>query len=147
MVCKKEMIMYIKKFNTYYVLRLKKGEEIIQSLTDFVKKMKLKGAFLYGLGVGENLTLGYFDAHKKSYIKKQFKGEYEFTSFLGNISYFEKQPVIHIHVTITNKKFNAYGGHLFSGYVPATLEIVVFPLGRVLERKRDIQTGLNLLAI
>jgi len=139
--------MYSKKFNNYYILRLKKGEEIIQSLTDFAKKIKLKGAFVYGLGVGENLTLGYFDAHKKSYIKKQFKGEYEFTSFLGNISYFEKQPVIHIHVTITNKKFNAFGGHLFSGYVPATLEIVVSPLRKILKRKKDIATGLNLLAI
>jgi len=139
--------MQFKKYKGYYVIKLKKDDEIVDRLTNFAKKTEIKGAFLYGLGVGENLTLGYFDAHKKSYIKKQFKGEYEFTSFLGNISYFEKQPVIHIHVTITDKKFNAYGGHLFSGYVPATLEIVVLPLGRVLERKRDIQTGLNLLAI
>ncbi len=131
--------------NDYYVIRLERGEEIVASLTDFAKKTKIKGAFLYGLGVGENLTLGYFDAHKKSYIKKQFKGEYEFTSFVGNISYFEKQPVIHIHVTITDKKFNASGGHLFSGFIPATLEIVVVVLTKKLIRMNDQLTGLKLL--
>ncbi|MEO0206135.1 MAG: PPC domain-containing DNA-binding protein [candidate division WOR-3 bacterium] len=139
--------MHLKKLKNYYVLRLQKGEEIVQTLTDFVKKTNLKGGFLYGLGVGKMLTLGYFDAHNKSYIKKQFKGDYEFTSFLGNISYFEKQPVIHIHVTITDKRFNASGGHLFSGYVPATLEIMVFPVDKKLVRKKDVDTGLNLLKI
>ncbi|MEO0142947.1 MAG: PPC domain-containing DNA-binding protein, partial [candidate division WOR-3 bacterium] len=82
-----------------------------------------------------------------SYIKKQFKGEYEFTSFLGNISYFEEEPVIHIHVTITDKRFNAYGGHLFFGYVPATLEIIIFPFDKKLLREKDTDTGLNLLKI
>ncbi len=139
--------MHYKKYRNSYILRLQKGEEIIESLKGFTKKEKLKGAFLYGLGVGENLKLGYFDAHKKSYIEKQFIGEYEFTSFVGNISYFEEEPVIHVHVTVTDKRFNAYGGHLFSGYVPATLEIILFPIDKKLVRKKDINTGLNLLNI
>ncbi len=135
--------MHTKKFRQYYLLRLEKEEEIISSLIDFAKKTKIKGAFLYGLGVGKELTLGYFDAHKKSYIKKLFKGEFEFTSLIGNIAYFEKEPVVHIHVTITDKRFNGYGGHLFSGYVPATLELIVIPLSQMLRRKKDIATGLN----
>ncbi len=137
--------MFHKRLKTYYILRLQKGEEIISSLTAFAKKYKIKSAFIFGLGVGENLTLGYFDAHKKEYIKKQFKSEYEFTSLLGNISYFEKEPVIHIHVTITDSKFKAIGGHLFSGYVPATLEIIVITLSRKILRKSDKATGLKLL--
>lgn len=136
--------MYYKKFKSYYVLRLQKGEEIIATLIKFVKKNRIKGAFLYGLGVGEKLTVGYFDAHKKSYIKRQFRGEYEFTSFLGNISYFNKEPVVHIHITITDAKFNAAGGHLFEGYVPATCEIFIIPLPGKLLRKKDTGTGLNL---
>lgn len=136
--------MRLKRYKNYYVLRLEKGEEIVTSLTNFTKKTRIKGAFLYGLGVGEKFTLGYFDAHKKTYIKERFKGEYEFTSLLGNISYFKKQPVIHIHVTITDKKFNAFGGHLFEGFIPATCEIMVFSVMQRLERKRDNETGLNL---
>lgn len=139
--------MIYKKYQNYYILRLQKGEEIIECLKDFTKKTKLRGAFLYGLGVGKNLKLGYFDPHNKSYIEKQFTEEYEFTSFLGNISYFEKDVVIHIHVTITDRDFNAFGGHLFSGYVPATLEIIVLPVDKKLVRKKDTDTGLNLLEI
>lgn len=137
--------MQYRKFKNYYVLRLQKGEEIIGTIINFVKKTKVKGGFLYGLGVGERLTLGYFDAHKKSYIRKKFNAEYEFTSLIGNISYFGKEPLIHIHITITDAKFNAFGGHLFEGYVPATCEIVLFPFAGALKRKKDIATGLNLL--
>ncbi|MCX7995221.1 MAG: DUF296 domain-containing protein [candidate division WOR-3 bacterium] len=139
--------MVYKKYNRFYVLRLQKGEEIIQCLKDFAKKVKLKGAFIFGLGVGENLKLGYFDSHKKTYIEKEFKGEYEFTSFLGNIAHLGKEVVIHIHVTITDREFNAFGGHLFSGYIPATLEMIVLPIEKKLRRERDIETGLNLLEL
>lgn len=126
-------------------MRLERGEEIVTALKNFAEKSKIKGAFIFGLGVGKELTLGYFNAHNKTYIKKRFKGEYEFTSILGNISYFEKNPVVHIHVTITDKKFNAYGGHLFEGYVPATLELMAFNLFDNLNRFSDKKTGLNLL--
>ncbi|MGQ9665131.1 MAG: PPC domain-containing DNA-binding protein [bacterium] len=137
--------MFYSKLKDYFVIRLQKNEEIITSLMNFAKKNKIKGGFLYGLGVGEKLTLGYFDAHKRVYIKKRFKGEYEFTSMLGNIAYFDREPVVHIHVTITDAKFNAFGGHLFEAYVPATLEIIVLPFYRKLVRKSDKSTGLKLL--
>ncbi len=137
--------MRIKKYRGFYVLRIEKGEEIVDAIKRFAKKSKIKGAFLFGLGVGEKLTLGYFDAQKKSYIKKEFNHEYEFTSFAGNISYFEKELVVHIHVTITDDNFNAFGGHLFEGYVPATLEIVVINLYGSLKRFSDELTGLKLL--
>ncbi len=137
--------MKVKKYRDFYVLRLEKGDEIIGAVRKFAEKTKIRGAFLYGLGVGEKLTLGYFDARKKVYIKKQFNHEYEFTSFVGNLAYFEKEPVVHIHVAITDDKFNAFGGHLFEGYVPATLEIVVLNLKGYLKRFSDAITGLKLL--
>lgn len=127
------------------MLRLEKGEEIVQTLRIFAEKTRLKGGFVFGLGVGKDLTIGYFDGHKKDYIKKEFRGEYEFTSFSGNISYYNKEPGIHIHITITDSKFNAYGGHLFQGYVPATLEILVLSLSKELTRFSDKDTGLRLL--
>lgn len=137
--------MKIKKFNNYYVVRLQKGEEIISALREVIQQKKIKGAFLFGLGVGKDLVLGYFDADKQSYRKKAFQGEYEFTSFLGNVSKFKDEIIVHCHVTITDKNFNAYGGHLFQGIVPATCEIVLFPFKKVLRRKKDRETGLNVI--
>ncbi len=139
--------MKAKKVGSSYVVRLEKGEEIIASLARFASKQKLRGAFFFGLGVARNLTLGYFDADKKLYIKKRFAGEYEFTSLVGNISHFGKQIVVHAHATITDRRFRAFGGHIFEAYIPATCEIVVLALGSKLTRQKDLATGLNLLRL
>jgi len=139
--------MKVKKFGSFCVIRLQKGEEIIASLRDAFERKKLKGAFFFGLGVGENLVLGYFDADKQIYIKKLFAGEYEFTSLAGNIARAGEELIVHCHVTITNSEFHAFGGHLFQGTVPATCEIIMLPLRRALRRKLDTSTGLKLLDI
>ena len=139
--------MKIQKFDCYSVVRLEKGEEIITALTQAVHDAGIKGGFFYGLGVGMNLELGYFDAHKQTYIKKVFPDEYEFTSFLGNVSSVNGELTLHCHVTITDAQFKAFGGHLFRGTVPATMEIIIFPFTEPLTRKKDQATGLNLLEL
>ena len=139
--------MKIKKFNNYYVLRLQKGEEIISALQAAARISKINSGFFFGLGVGKDLVLGYFDAQHKTYIKKAFEGEFEFSSFAGDVSRFEGETVVHCHVTITDKNFSAFGGHLFQGVIPATCEIIIFPFKKILERKKDRVTGLNLIDI
>lgn len=137
--------MKVKKCKSFYVVRLEKDEEIVGKIRELAKKYRIKGAFFFGLGVANNLTLGYFDARRKTYIKRKFKGEYEFTGLSGNISCFGKEIVVHCHATIADEKFNAFGGHVFEAFIPATCEILVMPLTRKLTRKRDAITGLNLL--
>ena len=139
--------MKLQKFDEYFVVRLERDEEIITTLTQALRNTQIKGGFFIGLGVGKNLELGYFDAHKQAYTRKELPEEYEFTSFIGNISVINEELTIHCHVTITDSQFHAYGGHLFRGTVPATLEIIVFPFNRPLTRKKDIDTGLNLLEL
>lgn len=137
--------MKVQKFKDYLVVRLEKGEEIISILKKAAQNHKIKGAFFFGLGVGQDLVLGYYDAHKKSYIKKAFEGEYEFTSLSGDIACLKKEIIIHCHVTITDGEFHAFGGHLFQCIVPATCELIIFPLSSELRRKKDRRTKLALL--
>jgi predicted DNA-binding protein with PD1-like motif len=136
-----------KKHDQYHVIRVEKDEEIITALKDAARSAGIEGAFFFGLGVGKNLELGYFDAHGKTYVRKTFDGEYEFTNIVGNVSVVDGELIIHCHVTITDAEFNAFGGHLFSGTVPATLELIVFPLTQPLVRSHDQSTGLNLLKL
>lgn len=136
-----------KKYDQYHVIRLEKDEEIIAALKEAARSAGIEGGFFYGLGVGKNLELGYFDAQGKTYVRKTFEGEYEFTNIVGNVSVVDGELIIHCHVTITDAEFNAFGGHLFSGTVPATLEIIVFPFSRPLVRCHDQNTGLNLLKL
>jgi predicted DNA-binding protein with PD1-like motif len=139
--------MKLLRFDAYLVIRLEKEEEIITALTQAIRQTNIKGGFFYGLGVGKDLELGYFDAHSQTYIKKRFPDEYEFTSLSGNISMINDELTIHCHVTVTDQQFHAYGGHLFRGTVPATLEIIVFPFSKPLTRRKNHATGLNLLEL
>lgn len=139
--------MDIQKNGDYILLRIAKGEEIISALKQITQDHKIKGAFFLGLGVGQDIVLGYYDSHKKAYVKKLFEGEYEFTNLSGNIAFFKKEIIVHCHVTISDDQFHAFGGHLFQGTVPATCEIVVFPFKKSLKRKKDPHTGLALLAL
>ncbi len=137
----------IKKFDDYYVVRLNKNEEIITEIKNAAVLENIKSGFFFGLGVGKDLILGYFNTTRKSYVKKFFKGEYEFVSFSGNISQFKNEIVVHCHVTITDHHFNAFGGHLFQGLVSATLETTILRFNKILRRKKDIPTGLNLISL
>jgi predicted DNA-binding protein with PD1-like motif len=139
--------MRITKCGKYFIARLEKGEEIIAALTTAAQKKPLRSAFFFGLGVAKDPVLGYFNAPKKTYIKKAFKGEYELTSFSGNISRKKNETVIHCHVTITDDQFNACGGHLFQATIPATMEIFFIPVTPTLKRRLDKVTGLHLLDI
>ena len=137
--------MKIKRYENYVVIRLEKDEEIVTALKEALQRARIEGGFFYGLGVGKDLQLGYFDAVEKNYMRKDFAGEYEFTNLSGNISIADGQIMVHCHVTITDNEFHAFGGHLFEGLVPATLEIIVFPFSKPLTRSQDKTTGLNLL--
>lgn len=137
--------MHMKKYGGYYILRLDTNDEIITAIRETALRSRLRGAFFSGLGVGRDLILGYYDPHGKKYIKKVFQGEYEFTSLAGNIAYINGDCIVHCHVTITNEEFAAFGGHLFQGTVPATVEIIVYPVSRSLKRAHDMSTGLNLI--
>jgi predicted DNA-binding protein with PD1-like motif len=139
--------MLIKKFDQYYVLRLHKNDEIITTVKKAAERQKINGAFFFGLGVGSNVVLGYFDVDQRTYIKKAFEGEYEFTSFSGNISTYNGDTVVHCHVTLANRDFDAVGGHLVQATVPATCEIVIFPFSATLKRKKDRDTNLAVLDI
>lgn len=135
------------KTKSGYILRLNRGEEIITTLKDFIKDKKIHGGFLIGLGAGKEITLGFYDADKKTYHKRFFADDHEYTSLTGNISYLDDEPVIHIHAVISAANFVSYSGHLFSGKVSATCEIFITLLDKKLIRKADPTVGLNLMQL
>lgn len=46
-----------------------------------------------------------------------------------------RKPFIHLHVSYADHNFNAVGGHLFSGIVSMTIELVIVPMSPGLVRK------------
>lgn len=130
-------LMYYSKCKLGYVLRPEIGEEIQETLRQFAEKVELKGAFFTGIGTLNRVELAFFCSDTKTYERKFFDDEYEMVSLNGNLSFTDGVPAPHSHVSICDRNFATYSGHLVRGIVSLTAEILVMDLGLNLTRKED----------
>jgi predicted DNA-binding protein with PD1-like motif len=130
-----------------YVVRLEPGEEIIASLSRFVKARGIGTAGISGIGAAGELTIGYFDRARKQYVNRNLSGEYEILSLSGNVSHFAGEPWIHVHAVVAGPDFVATGGHLFSAKVTVTVELALVVSGERIERKEDTASGFRPLEL
>lgn len=129
--------MYYSKCETGYVIRLEIGEEVQESLRQFAEKTKLKGAFYQGIGALTHVELAFFCTDTNSYDRKFFSEEYELITLLGNLSSTEGVFLPHSHVTLGDRNFNTYSGHLVRGVVSVTAELLLTPVDLALTRIDD----------
>jgi predicted DNA-binding protein with PD1-like motif len=137
--------MYFRKIQNGYLVRLVKGEEVIEALSSFVGEQKIPGGFVFGLGAFRDLTLGFFDSAKEEYQKKLIKEDLEFGNLTASIAYVEGKPFVHAHVSAAGSDMKAFCGHLFSAIISGTGEFMIIPSESKIESKPDQETGLNLL--
>ena len=78
--------MNFKKFNNKYIIRIDKGEEIVEFLKKFCKDNDIKAGAINGIGTASKANIGFFDLKTKQYINKEYEGAFEITSLIGNIS-------------------------------------------------------------
>jgi len=135
------------KNGSYWQLRLMPGEEIVETLVGFVRKQRIQSGFLTAIGAAEDISLGCFDPQTKAYHKRMFIGDHEVAAMVGNVAWVGRNPVCHIHATISTHRLTTFAGHLFSGTVTVTLEVALVAGTRRLARKPDPVSGLNLLAL
>jgi len=128
-----------------YLVRLEKGEKVLDSLTGFVKQQNIPAGFITGMGAFAEATLGIFEPEKKEYFKKEFRGDLEVGNLTGNISWLEDggEPFVHVHVTIADHSLCGCTGHLFEATVSVTLEIYIKVFKEKLIRKTDPEMGFN----
>jgi predicted DNA-binding protein with PD1-like motif len=135
------------KNGRYYQLRLVRGEEIQAALAAFVRRARLKSGALIGLGAARDIELGYYNLHRREYVRRRFRGEHELAALVGNVAWDGKEPVCHVHAVISDKKCATFSGHLFRATVAATCEVSVLPGTRRLVRRVEPDTGLKLLQL
>lgn len=126
-----------------FLVRLDRGEEVIEALASFAARRKIDGGFLQGIGAVENAEIGYFDLARKKYRRRAITPVAEVVSLSGNISLLDGKPFIHAHIILAGPDQKVSGGHLFSATVAITLEIYVRVIRGRLVRKHDPKTGFN----
>lgn len=139
--------MKVKQVGQKFLIVLEMGEEVINSLTNFSKEYKINFGSFQAIGAVSFAAIGNYEVDKKTYHWKDFKGNLEVTSLLGNIASLDGKIVIHTHINISDENFNCFGGHLKEALVSGTLEVVVEVNDELIERKFNDEIGLNLLDI
>ncbi len=137
--------MEYKKFSNKIIVRIDRGEEIVESLKKLCKELNIKLGTITGLGATDNAVIGLFDTEEKKYYSKELKGDHEIAPIYGNISTMNDETYLHLHANLCNKENKSFGGHLNSAIVSATFEGVIDIIDGEIDREFNDDMQLNLL--
>ncbi|MFH1835175.1 MAG: DUF296 domain-containing protein [Methanobacteriota archaeon] len=123
-------------------IRLFQDEDFYESLRAACVKHVVKTAvFLSGIGQLKDFKLGYF-VEKGNYGEKHFPEVHELIALQGNVVFQDEEYVFHVHCVVGNREKKAFGGHLLSGKVSITNEIVLLKTDIEAARRIGEETGL-----
>lgn len=129
-----------------FLFIIQRGEYLHDAFKICMEKAKFGGAAFCGLGALQDPVIAYFHLPTKEYEKKTFPGLYELISVNGTIARNSKNDIIvHAHVTIGDREHNVMGGHLISGMIGITGEMMVTPFKETIVRHFDSFCGLELI--
>jgi hypothetical protein len=129
------------------VVRIDKGEEIVDALKTICKKLDIKLGSIVGIGATDKVTIGLLNTKTKKYQSKEFTGDHEIAPLVGNITMMNGEVYLHLHVTICNVEHKAVGGHLTSAVISATFEGIIDIIEGQVTREYNDEVGLNLLKL
>jgi len=137
--------MEFRKLENKYIVRLDKGEEVIETIKSLCQKEKIMIGSVFGIGAVKNIELRYFDPDTKKYYDKKFEDSHEAAPLSGNITTLAGETYLHLHACLGDYNFNTVTGHLKSAVVSATLEVIIDSADGKVDRKFSEEIGLNLL--
>ena len=136
--------MEYRRFNNTIVLRMDRGEEIIDKIKEISIKEKITLANVNALGAVSEFTVGVYKIDEKKYYSNSFNGDFEIVSLTGTINTMNNEFYTHIHASFGDSEAKVYGGHLNKAIVSATCEMVITIIDGKVDRYHDDEIGLNL---
>lgn len=136
--------MEYRKFQNKIIVRMDKGEEILEKAREVAEKEKIKLADISALGAVSEFTVGVFDTEAKEYHANEFKGSFEIVSLTGTINTMNDEFYCHLHMSAGNEKGQVFGGHLNRAIISATCEMVITLIDGRVDRRFEKEVGLNL---
>ena len=128
-----------------YVLKAEVGEDVMGELKVFCKEQGIKAASFFAIGAAKEISIAWFNIHKKEYVKKDVQQELEIVSLFGNVAVTEGEIIVHAHGSFSDENMQLVGGHVDKLIVGAACEIVLEKLEGKIEKAYDEETGLNLM--
>ena len=125
--------------------KLEFGADLLEEITRICVDRDIHLGWVEALGAVKKARLGYYNQKEREYHFYELDQMLEITNLVGNVSIKDGVPIVHAHVTFSDKDGHAYGGHLAPGTIVFACEIVIQVLdGPKFERGLDQETGLPL---
>ncbi len=139
--------MKFRQIKDRFIVRLEKGDRVIESLQKFCKEKSLKCGYLLGLGAVSEAELALYRLKDKKYFSKKIKEPMEMIVLNGNISEMDNEPYLHIHGIFSDRDMRTFSGHVKEATIAATGEITIWKFDGKIRRSFDKAIGLNLYDI
>jgi uncharacterized protein len=139
--------MNYKQYSNTVFVRIDKGEELVENLKNICKELHIMLGSISGIGATDKVTVGLMNTKTKKYQSKEFTGDHEITSLLGNITTMNGEVYLHLHITLANVEHKTIGGHLTSAVISATFEGIINIIDGQVTREYSDEVGLNLLKL
>ena len=135
--------MEYKRFGNTIVVRMDRGEEILEQLQRVAEKESIKLASISALGATDDFTVGVFNVGEKKYYSHHFEGPFEIVSLTGTINTMNGEYYAHLHLSAGDGNGAVFGGHLNRAVISATCEMIITVIDGRVDRVRDEELGLN----
>jgi uncharacterized protein len=140
--------MHYRRTQNELLVRLDRGEKLIENLNQLTIAEGLRTVWLQGLGGAQSAELGFYDLDSREYEWQSFHELMEITSLEGNLAWVDDQPKWHIHGTLSGRDYQTVGGHVKELIVGGTCELRLVVMSDIsLTRRVDSATGLQLLDV
>lgn len=125
--------------------KLSHNADLLEELNAFCTAHNITHGWIHALGAVKKVRLAYYDQKKQVYRFFTLHRRLEITSLTGNVSLKDGKPMVHAHITLADRKGNAFGGHLAEGTIVFACEVCIQVFqGEALKRGFDKTTGLPL---
>ena len=126
-----------KRFDDTILVRMDRGEEILEQVKAVALKEHVTLASVQALGAINDFTVGVYNVAEKKYYANDFKGSFEIVSLTGTIDTMNDGFYCHLHLSAGNERGQVFGGHLNRAVVSATCEMVIRLIDGKIDRKYD----------
>ena len=97
------------------MVRLARGDDLLEQLNAAAAELGYEAATLSILGAVERLAVAYWRQDTHEYERHEYDAPHEISGGVGNVSLKDGKPFVHIHVTGSGEDGKAVAGHLTEG--------------------------------
>lgn len=129
------------RIERFHMGNLMRGDDLLQGLAQRVRAAEISSGYVWAVGTLDSCAFRSAGGEPRAMLD----GPLEIITCSGNISQKNAEPVLHLHMSVGDRKGRVYGGHVLPGNGVVVLEFCIAEFsGSPLVRERDEKLGLDL---